>query len=185
MISKNVKDKARAIRFLDYMISEEGQRDTFLGEQGVTWDTIDGKDQFLPEVEELLNSDRSAFDKKYGASHTFWMLMDTNMTPAWAPAAVEPFKQMEDWTRGKTVSLSQYDQIDPVGNSDEGIMNTKILQEWGKVLPKLLLAKSDEEFDKIWEAYLKKRDELGFAKVQEYKQQKFEENVKKLAEFIE
>lgn len=185
LISKNVKDKARAIRFLDYMISEEGQRDTFLGKQGVTWDTIDGKDQFLPEVEELLNSDRSAFDKKYGASHTFWMLMDTNMTPAWAPPAVEPFKQMEDWTRGKTVSLSQYDQIDPVGNSDEGIMHTKILQEWGKVLPKLLLAKSDEEFDQIWEAYLKKRDELGFAKVQAYKQQKFEENVKKLAEFIQ
>nr|WP_148500024.1 extracellular solute-binding protein [Paenibacillus ihumii] len=185
LISKNVKDKARAIRFLDYLISEEGQRDTFLGKQGVTWDTIDGKDQFLPEVADMLNNDRSSFDKQYGASHTFWMLMDTNMTPAWAPPAVEPFKQMEDWTRGKTMSFSQYDQIDPVGNSDEGIMNTKILQEWGKVLPKLLLAKSDEEFDKLWDAYLKKRDELGFAKVQEYKQQKFEENLQKLAAFIE
>lgn len=185
LISKNVKDKARAIRFLDYMISEEGQRDTFLGKKGVTWDTIDGKDQFLPEVVDMLNNDRSSFDKQYGASHTFWMLMDTNMTPAWAPPAVEPFKQMEDWTRGKTMSFSQFDQIDPLGNSDEGIMNTKILQEWGKVLPKLVLSKSDEEFDKIWNDYLKKRDELGFAKVQEYKQKKYEENLKKLAKFIE
>jgi putative aldouronate transport system substrate-binding protein len=48
LISKDVKDKARAIRFLDYLISEEGQRDTFLGEKSVIWDTIDGKDQFLP-----------------------------------------------------------------------------------------------------------------------------------------
>ncbi|MNJ65410.1 hypothetical protein D3C77_614220 [compost metagenome] len=64
-------------------------------------------------------------------------------------------------------------------------MNTKILQEWGKVLPKLIMSKSDDEFDKIWSDYLKKRDELGFAKVQEYKQKKYEENLKKLAEFIE
>ena len=184
LISKNVKDKARAIRFLSYMISEEGQRDTYLGKQGVTWDTIDGKDQFLPEVAELLNSDRGAFDKKYGASHTFWMLMDTNTTLAWAPPAVEPFKQTEDWTRGKSHSFSQFDQIDPQGNSEEGVMNTKILQEWGKVAPKLLLAKSDAEFDQIWNDYLKKRDELGYAKVWEYKQKKYEEHMAKLAEFI-
>lgn len=185
LISKNVKDKARAIRFLDYLISEEGQKDTFLGEKGVTWDTIDGKDQFLPEVSELRDKDRDAFDKKYGASHKFWMLMDTNITPQWEPPTVEPFKQMVDWTIGKAKSFSQFDQLDPQGNSSEGIMNTKIIQEWGKTLPKLLLSKSDEEFDKIWSEYLQKRDDLGFAKVQEFKQKKYEENVAKLAEFIE
>lgn len=184
LISKNVKDKARAIRFLDYLISEEGQRDTFLGEKGVTWDTIDGKDQFLPEVNQLLQSDRGAFDKKYGASHTFWMMMDTNMTPAWAPAAVEPFKQMEDWTRGKTHSFSQFDQLDPQGNSEEGIINGKVLQEWGKSLPKMILAKTEAEFDQVWNDYLAKRESLGFAKVQEFRQKKYEENMKKLAEFI-
>lgn len=184
LISKNVKDKARAIRFLDYLISEEGQRDTFLGEKGVTWDTIDGKDQFLPEVEQLLQSDRGVFDKKYGASHTFWMMMDTNITPAWAPASVEPFKQMEDWTRGKTQSFSQFDQLDPQGNSEEGIMNGKILQEWGKALPKMLLAKTDAEFDQLWNDYLAKRESLGFAKVQDFRQKQYEENMKKLAEFI-
>jgi putative aldouronate transport system substrate-binding protein len=184
LISKNVKDKARAIRFLDYLISEEGQRDTFLGKKGVTWDTIDGKDQFLPEVAALLNSDRGSFDKKYGASHTFWMLMDTNVTPAWAPPAVEPFKQMEDWTRGKAHSFSQFDQLDPVGSSEEGIMNDKVKTEWGKVLPKLLLAKSEAEFDEIWNDYLAKRESLGFAKVEAYRQKQYEENVAKLAEFI-
>lgn len=184
LISKDVKDKARAIRFLDYLISEEGQRDTFLGEKGVTWDTIEGKDQLLPEVAKLRDTDRDAFDKKYGASHKFWMLMDTNITPAWEPPAVEPFKQMVDWTIGKAKSFSQFDQLDPQGNSEEGIINTKVLQEWGKVLPKLVLSKSDQEFDQIWGDYLKKREELGFAKVQEYRQKKYEENVAKLAEFI-
>ncbi|MWV45391.1 extracellular solute-binding protein [Paenibacillus sp. HJL G12] len=184
LISKKVKDKARAIRFLEYLISEEGQKDLFLGEKGVSYDTIDGKDQFKPEVLDLLNKDRSAFDKKYGSSLTFWMMQDTNMILQWQPASVEPFKQMEDWTKGKTKSFSQYDNINPTGNSEEGVASNKIAQTWGKTLPKLLLSKSDEEFDKIWSDFLEKRDKAGLAKVDAFKQTKFEDNVNKLQEFL-
>ncbi len=184
LISKKVKDKARAIRFLEYLISEEGQKDLYLGEKGFSYDTIDGKDQFKPEALELLNKDRSAFDKKYGSSLTFWMMQDTNMILQWQPASVEPFKQMEDWTKGKTKSFSQYDNINPTGNSEEGVASTKIAQTWGKTLPKLLLSKSDEEFDKIWSEFLDKRDKAGFTKVEAFKQTKFEDNVKKLEEFL-
>lgn len=91
--------------------------------------------------------------------------MDTNITPAWAPPAVEPFKQMEEWTRGKTQSFSQFDQLDLQGNSEEGIISGKVLREWGNVLPKMILAKTDAEFDQFWNDYLAKRESLGFAKV--------------------
>jgi putative aldouronate transport system substrate-binding protein len=185
LISKDVKDKERAIQFLTYLISEEGQKDVYLGEKGVSYDTIDGKDQFLPEALELLQTDRSAFDKQYGSSFTFWMLMDTNMNLQWAPPSVEPFKQMEDWTKGKTYSFSQFDLLDPPANSEEGIAKTKIDQEFGKALPKLLLAKSEAEFDKIWNDYLAEREKAGWEKLQAYRQMKYEENVKKLAEFLE
>ncbi|WP_068620887.1 extracellular solute-binding protein [Paenibacillus tuaregi] len=184
LISKDVKDKARAIRFLSYLNSEEGNKDLFLGEKGVTYDTIDGKDQFKPEALEVLNKDRSSFDKKYGASFTFWMLMNTNITTKWNPAQVEPFKQLEDWTKGKIVSGSQFELLDPLGNSTEGIINNKIGLLRGKTLPKLLMAGSDAEFDQIWADYLAKRAEYGMDKVQAYKQAKYEENMKKLKEFI-
>jgi putative aldouronate transport system substrate-binding protein len=184
LISKKVKDKERAIKFLSYLISEEGQKDLFLGEKGVSYDTIDGKDQFKPEVKKLMDTDRSAFDKQYGSSYTFWMLMDTNMNLQWAPPAVEPFKQLEDWTKGKTVSFSQYDLINPPATSKEGINNTKIASEWGKVLPKLLLSKSDADFDKVMAEFVAYRDKNGFADLQTFRQQKYEENVKKLAEFM-
>jgi putative aldouronate transport system substrate-binding protein len=184
LISKNVKDKERAIQFLSYLISEEGQKDMYLGEKGVSYDMIDGKEQFKPEVLELLNKDRSAFDKQYGSSHTFWMLMDTNMQLQWQPPSVEPFKQLEDWTKGKTMSYSQYDLINPPATSKEGINATKIANEWGKVLPKLLLSKSDADFDQIFGDFIEKRDKTGFAELMAYRQGKYEENVKKLAEFI-
>jgi len=160
LISKNVKDKERAIAFLSYLISEEGEKDMFLGEKGVTYDTIDGKDQFKPEVIELLNKDRTAFDQKYGASYKYWMLMDTNMNLQWAPPSVEPGKQLEDWTKGKSISMSEFDGLDPSPESKEGIANSNNLRLWSKTLPKLLLAKSDEEFDNIFDKYLKDRKDV-------------------------
>jgi putative aldouronate transport system substrate-binding protein len=180
LISKDVKDKERAIRFLSYLISEEGQKDLYLGEEGVTYDVVDGKPQFKSEVLDLLNKDRAAFDQQYGASYKYWMLMDTNMNLEWAPPAAEPFKQMEDWTKGKTVSFAAFDGISPTGTSAEGVAASKIAQEWGKTLPKLLLAKSDKEFDKLFEGFLKKRDSYGFDKVEEYQQAMYETNLKKL-----
>jgi putative aldouronate transport system substrate-binding protein len=180
LISKDVKDKERAIRFLSYLISEEGNKDLFLGQEGVTYEMVDGKPQFTAEVLDLLNKDRAAFDQQYGASYKYWMLMDTNMNLEWAPPAAEPFKQMEDWTKGKTVSFAVFDGISPTGTSAEGVAASKIAQEWGKTLPKLLLAESDKEFDKLFEGFLKKRDSFGQEKVEEYQQKMYEINKKKL-----
>jgi putative aldouronate transport system substrate-binding protein len=180
LISKDVKDKKRAIEFLTYLISEEGNKDLFLGEKGVTYDNIDGKDQFLPDVVKLLNTDRTAFDQKYGASYTYWMLMDTNMNLQWAPPGVDPQKQMADWTKGKSISMSEFDNLDPPSTSEEGIAGSKNGRNWGKLLPKLLLAKSDAEFDEMWNNYIEDRNKNKQDKIDEYRQKAYEENVKKL-----
>lgn len=181
LISKDVKDKARAIRFLSYLNSEEGNKDLFLGEKGVSYDTIDGKDQFKPEVFDLMNKDRSTFDKQIGSSFTFWMLQNTNITDQWAPKSVEPFKQLEDWTRGKSIGSSEFQQIEPTGNSPEGIIASKLKQLRGKTMPKLLMASSDAEFDKIWNEYLEKRKKEGEDVFDAYQQKKYEENKVKLS----
>jgi putative aldouronate transport system substrate-binding protein len=111
------------------------------------------------------------------------MLMDTNMNLQWAPPSVEPIKQPEDWTKGKSKSFSQYDNIVPTGTSEEGIANTKMAQAWGKTLPKLLLAKTDAEFDQLLDKYQKDRKAAGLDKVEAYKQKEFESNNKKIAQF--
>ncbi|MET3848407.1 extracellular solute-binding protein [Paenibacillus sp. OAE614] len=180
LISKDVKDKKRAIEFLTYLISEEGNKDMFLGEKGVTYDNIDGKDQFLPDVVKLLNTDRTAFDQKYGASYTYWMLMDTNMNLQWAPPGVDPQKQMADWTKGKSISMSEFDNLDPPSTSEEGVAGSKNARNWGKLLPKLLLAKSDADFDNMWNSYIEDRNKNKQDKIDAYRQKAYEENVKKL-----
>lgn len=180
LVSKDCKNPDRAIRFLSYLISEEGQKDLFLGEKGAAWDTIDGKDQFKPEVLKLKQTDNEAFEKQWGAHFTHWMLMDTTMMLKWAPPTAEPGKQLEDWTKGKTYSYALYDNINPTGDSTEGVANTNISQLWGKTLPALLMAKSDEEFDKKFNEFLEKRKAAGQEKVNSYRQTEYEKNKKKL-----
>ncbi|QHW32495.1 extracellular solute-binding protein [Paenibacillus rhizovicinus] len=182
LISKNVKDKARAIQFLSYMLSEEGQRDLYLGEKGVTYDTIDGKDQFLPKITELKQKDPDAYGKEYGLESSYWMLMDFNLTLPWQTPVVEPDLQTKEWTKGKISNFSAFDLINPSGQSEEGVAAGKIALLWGDTLPKLLLAKSEDEFDTVFSEFLEKRNTYGYEKVMAYREAKYEDNVKKLGQ---
>lgn len=180
LISKTCKDPQRAISFLSYLISEEGNRDLYLGIKGSTWDVIDGKEQFKPEVVDLLNKDRISFDNKYGAANTYWMLADDNLIQKWTPTSEEPINIISDWSRGKTYNFSLFDNIYPYGDTEEGMALSRINAKWGSTLKNLLIAKNENEFDSILNEFITYRKEQGFDKIQEYAQQKYEENKKKL-----
>lgn len=182
LISKSVKDKKRAIAFLSYLLSEEGNKDLFLGEKGVTYDTIDGKDQFLPEVMHLLNTDHQAFDRKYGGDYMYWMLMDTNMNLAWMTGMdAEPSKQITDWTKGKTISMSEFENLDPDPTTKEGIALERNTRLWAEILPKLLMSKSDAEFDQLFTEFMQSTTEdPEYEAILASRQAAYERNVQKL-----
>lgn len=179
MITKNCKHPDRAIRFVSYWLSEEGQRDMYLGRQGETWDIIDGKEQYLPEYAEMARNNREQFDKVVGQD-PLWMLGNSLIQMRWAPEPGPAVRQLEEWTYGKAVSYAIYDNLIPPSDSEEGIIASRIADLWGQTLPKLLLAKSDEEFDQIYQDFLKKRAEAGYEKLLAWQMQKLEENKKKL-----
>lgn len=180
LISKSCKDPKRAINFLSYLISEEGNKDLYLGIKGLTWDVIDGKEQFKPEVVDLLNKDRIAFDNKYGAANTYWMLADGDLIQKWMPEKEKPLSIISDWTKGKTYNYSLFDNIYPYGDNGEGVAFGRINKKWGNTLKNLLIAKNENEFDRILNEFITYRKEQGWDKIQKYVQQKYEENKKKL-----
>ncbi|AQR96739.1 extracellular solute-binding protein [Clostridium saccharoperbutylacetonicum] len=180
LISKSCKDPKRAINFLSYLISEEGNKDLYLGIKGLTWDVINGKEQFKPEVVDLLNKDRIAFDNKYGAANTYWMLSDGDLIQKWMPEKEKPLSIISDWAKGKTYNYSLFDNIYPYGDNEEGIAFVRINKKWGITLKNLLIAKNENEFDKLLNEFITYRKEQGWDKIQKYAQQKYEENKKKL-----
>ncbi|AHC14189.1 extracellular solute-binding protein [Salinispira pacifica] len=180
LISKNVEDPARAIRFMSYMLSEEGQKDFYLGVEGVTWENRDGKDQLTPEALEMLQTDRGQFDKVHGAVTTYWMLMDNAMFAQWEPEPVSPGKELVEWTLPYTVSYAAYDNIAPPAGTELGIISSKIVELRGKMLPALLNAESEAEFEEIWDSWIERKEELGLEELMEYQQTKVDVNKTKL-----
>ncbi|MEZ0536446.1 extracellular solute-binding protein [Caldicellulosiruptoraceae bacterium PP1] len=180
MISKNCKNPQRAISFMTYWLSPEGQKDFYLGVKDKMWTVKNGKEQMLPEVVKLMNTDRTAYDKKYGGELTYWMLGDWPLVSKWQPEEPITSKVLTDWTVGKAVSYAQYDNLNPPADTPEGVIAQKVAMKWGQTLPKLIMAKSDKEFDSIFKSLQDYKAKLGYNKVLAYQQKKLEENKKKL-----
>lgn len=179
MISKNAKNAARAIAFFTYWISAEGQRDMYLGKQGETWDVQNGKETYLPKYAKLKAENIGEFNKVVGQD-PLWMFGNSLYQQNWAPPTAPALKQMEDWTVGKAVSYSAYDNLTPPADSDLGVAGKKISDKWGRTLPKLVLAKTDAEFDTLYQAFLKDRDSLSWKDIMDYQNKKLAENKAKL-----
>ena len=168
LISKNCAHPERAIAFLDYLLSEEGQLRTYLGVEGETYDMVDGKPVVKEKVKELLASDRQEYDRLYGADYMYWMLQDNVMQLQWRQEEPEPLAQLREWTYPYLIYNGQYDAFLEPG-SEEDYANTRIERLWSETLPKLLLAESEENFDELYAAFLNKRQEYGFQMVQKEK----------------
>lgn len=178
-VSKSCKDPEKAIRLLTYLISEEGQKMTYLGVEGKMYDEVDGKIVTKEGVSKLLNADRAEYDRVYGADNTYWMLQDNVAQLKWSDGGRTLPGALREWTRDYTVYAGQYDIVFPE-ESDEAQIDRRIEEVWGQTLPQLLLAESDEQFDEIMEEYRLKRDSLGYGQWQEAATGKMNQTKEKL-----
>ena len=179
LISKNCKHPDRAIAFLDYMMSEEGQKMISLGVEGEMYDWVDGKAVLKDEVKKLLTTDRKKYDEVYGADDAYWMLQNNVMQLDWMPEKQYPLNQLEEWTYPYTRYLGEY-EVTKQDDSEMSRINSRIDKLWGKTLPRLLLAKSDEEFDQLFETFVEERETLGYSQLVKEHQKTMEENKKRL-----
>ncbi|MEK5032970.1 extracellular solute-binding protein [Paenibacillus sp. FSL R7-0302] len=183
MISKSTENPERAIRFLTYLASEEGQRDLFLGKEGETWDSVDGKPQLKAEFADMLGSNIEKLEKEYGILDTYWMMRNPVIVNQWRPEKAPVIKQMEDFANAQAdIDSGIYKGLDPLGDSDVAVAWSRISQNWEEVLPELITAKDEAAFDKVFESFRSRRDGYGFAQVMEYRQTELDARKAKMAE---
>lgn len=181
LISKKCKDKARAIQFLTYLISDEGQMDTNFGIPNETYTMVNGIPTLTPEVKALDSSDKNKQENEIGVLYTYWMLMDTAWQAQWGVEYAPSLEQPQLWTRPYVCSYAVYDGLTlPVG-SDEDLIYQEIQRKWGKVLSNLIRASSEKEFDMILADYNKFKADKGLAKVQKIQTELMNKNKAKLA----
>ena len=179
MITKNCKNPERAIAFMSWGWSDEGQKTLYLGKEGVTYDMVDGKPVIKPEVNTMKNSDMATFKQKYNTYGEIWMF-NSSMMNIWEPDPGMPFNQYREWARGKSGFYGVYDNIRPEADTDEGDILTKAENKWGEILPKLLTAKTEADFDKTWKDYEDYKASISYEKALNYQRQKVSENKAKV-----
>lgn len=183
MISKSNKNPERAIRFLTYLASEEGQMDLFLGKEGETWEMVDGKPKFKPEMVDLLETDVVKMEKDYGIMDTYWMVRNPVIINQWRPEKVAVIKQMEDFANSQAdIDSGIYKGLDPQGDSDAAVAWARISQSWAEVMPELITAKDEAAFDKIFADFIERRASYGFDLVTEFRQAELDVRKAKMAE---
>ncbi len=171
-ITKNAKNPERIVKFLEYAWSDEGQMDLRYGTEGETYTIVDGSPVHTQEVKDLMLSDNNAWYAKYGfeASTLMWKAGDL-----WDNAGTAQFiqDQPDQYAAINLLKKYNYDNyatdmnvIEPEGASPEGVINAKVKDLWNKTIPKIVLAKSDDEFDKEYDSFLKQMDQVGAEKAE-------------------
>ena len=180
LISKKCKDKARAIQFLTYLISEEGQMDTNFGIPNETYTMVNGIPTLTPEVKELDSTDKNKQETEVGVLYTYWMLMDSAWEAQWNQKLSPAISQPELWTRPYVVKYFGYDAISLPPNSEENLTYQEVLRRWGTTLQNLILSESDEDFDVILDEYKQIKQTEKYKKLVQLQTQIMKSNKKKL-----
>ncbi len=166
LISKNCERPDLAIKLMSTMMSEEGQKLIALGVEGENYTMVDGRAVLTEETQALLGGNYMEYLATVGGNDVYWMLQDNRIQDQWKPLEIEPIRQMEDWAKPYTFYTGQYD-VSFTPESDEAAANEKIAAIHGEMLPRLLLASSQEEFETLWQEYVQRRENAGLEAVLE------------------
>ena len=177
-VSKNCSVPAKAMKLITYLLSEEGQKLCYLGEEGTMYTVSDGTITVDPGVWTMLNNDRKNYEALYGGDDTYWMFQNGVSQLSWSMPTLSCFAQLREWTRPYVAYTGQYDLS--FKDEDMASLYDRMQYLWGETLPRLLLASSEEEFDRILETYVEEREADGYDAFKAAATQLFEQNKEKL-----
>ncbi len=180
-VSKNAEYPERIAELLAWGHDDNrGQIALYLGQEGVTYDMVDGEPVIKQEIQDLKNEDMSAFKEQYNTYNEYWMFAKTANIEAWAPDPAAPFDQYAQWGEGKSAFYGIYDNSAPPADSVESEIGTKVNIKWGELLPKMIQAGSDAEFDELWQQLEDYKASVDYDSYLSYVRGKIDENKAKM-----
>ncbi|MCP3775061.1 extracellular solute-binding protein [Paenibacillus sp. MZ04-78.2] len=207
IITKNAKDPKRIFELIDWISSEEGQTLLQSGVEGVHYKRVDGKRVLTDEFKKGYREDPNYLSKQgIGVGMSFLglrlltakdnqpynLLNDTAASDEFSltKTVADTYKTLgwansKDWFRKNGVpapgGLASGIVIDPI--SSEGMISQKIVELRVKNSAKLVMAKSEAEFEQIWQALMKQYQALNPQKVVDKYNELFQQQQAKVKEY--
>ncbi|USB33524.1 ABC transporter substrate-binding protein [Paenibacillus sp. YPG26] len=192
-ISSKCKDPVRAIKFLDFLASEEGQILNNWGIEGKHYTVENGKRKIIPAVQERMDNDNAAFTKESGMG-LYWNMMvhygdgikdstGNYFTRNYPELLATTYNKAEKETL-KAYKAEHWKDLFPkeeeftpraygaaytmsLPNDDPAvILGAKMKDITWKRIPEAVMAKP-ENFDKIWDAYMADLEKAGVKEMEE------------------
>uniref|UniRef100_A0A7C5Z5P0 Extracellular solute-binding protein n=1 Tax=Caldicellulosiruptor owensensis TaxID=55205 RepID=A0A7C5Z5P0_9FIRM len=201
-ITVKCKDKVRAIKFLDWMCTEDANILRQWGIEGVHHTYVNGKRVFISKIDQMRKTDPT-FSKKTGIGayvYPFPRLPNTYIDSTGNPIAPDTRKEdiRKNYSDVEKKVLSAYKaeiwkDLFPKANEypektwgylwmisidDPKIktINDKIWNYTLSTIPKVVMAK-EKDFDKLWNDFLAGFERLGNSKVEEYYTKRIKQNI--------
>lgn len=169
-ISKTSKNQERAIKYLEFMISDEGQMLMNFGVEGKDFTLEEGMPKRSAETKEASTKDWGVFTKTFGVYNyniqwlaSGWIDMNEYY---WASKENPMFQATVDIYSKYATNERLFDLIKVPNDSDEKVIETKILDLWKTTLPKLYLAKTEADLLANYAELIKQAENLGLAKLE-------------------
>lgn len=178
-VTRTCKNPEAAFRLIEYLIGEEGNTLALVGIQGEHWDWIEyGKSlSGIGEWKELCANDWTAWTEELGTYKYTWGVNDFyDCCFAWGLASDDEERLNVYTMEGYTRDSSAYEDLLPLGGTDEEVIWTKISAQWERYVPKLITAASVDEFDAVYTEYIDTLYNLGMEQIETYVTQRYNEN---------
>jgi putative aldouronate transport system substrate-binding protein len=189
VITKNAKNPEAIFAFLDWFTGPEGQRTIMWGPEGLYWDGVDADE--APLFTDKFTSDTKGRDELMNSTVNFqWngntVYVDNSKTKFESTLPAEKRSWETYWQSEITwktqFNTTEYVNLDPAGDSEEGIIAQSILSIYEQARAKAVMnAGSDEEVIAILDKAENDAQKAGYDKLLAYKTERWQENVAKLS----
>ncbi|MDR2304581.1 MAG: extracellular solute-binding protein [Treponema sp.] len=173
-ITKKNKNPEASIKLMKWMFSDEGIAACYMGRKGVDYTQEPGQlPKFSAEWNAALND--GTLIQKY---NNWWYLGGNPIVESESRiATTDPalVKDAYSKIRSKYSNAPWIAAAAPIGNSDEKIIADKLTELSNTYEPRLIMAKTEAEFETIFKEFIANADQIGAAKLETFVNNKIKE----------
>lgn len=172
VITKNAKQPDRLIKFLEFCYSELGQRTMIMGKEGETYDMVDGVPKMREEYVQFKLDNNTQELNKLGFNNFAPFLMRKKYLDLYETPILQGKRpELEgDWEKMNRYATDLYAKglgdIGPRMGSKDYVSYSRVMEQFMKNMLKMMSAKTDEDFESLYETGVKNADNAGAAEVE-------------------
>ena len=185
MINKDTQYPDRIIKLFEYCYNDDERHlELLYGPKGICWDYDDqGLIKLYDDVKKEMDADFEGAKLKYGQD-TIIMFYDwipvMRTLPAPTTIAEEAGRKADYYFRAYSYPDLAFSKGTPPSGTDLAAVRTRIKEYRKKMYPKMIMASSEEEVERLFNEMIAHEKELGYDELFAYASKMFKESKEKL-----